>query len=192
MTRRVPHGLQEIEDLLGLDVEVTRELLDFYAAGLSGGDDDSFLRKLNREVYPREVVATPAARSTRAAPAPASVALRPAASRWGRGRDKRPGPASARAYRRSLCPRASVRSERARPWGAPCDSRSRCAAVQPALARLAGQVKPPCSPTGVSGDPWCSPASAGTSSVGLMSMRQPVSFAARRAFWPSLPIASES
>jgi hypothetical protein len=35
------------------------------------------------------------------------------------------------------------------------------------------------------------PASPGATS-GLMSMRQPVSFAASRAFWPSLPMASES
>jgi hypothetical protein len=59
MSGRVPHRLQEIEDLPGLDVEVTRELLDFYAAGLSGSDDDSFAGKLNGEVYPREVVPTP-------------------------------------------------------------------------------------------------------------------------------------
>lgn len=33
---------------------------------------------------------------------------------------------------------------------------------------------------------------AGLAASETMSIRQPVSFAARRAFWPSLPIASES
>ncbi len=34
--------------------------------------------------------------------------------------------------------------------------------------------------------------SAGTAASDLMSMRQPVSLAASLAFWPSLPIASDS
>jgi hypothetical protein len=35
-------------------------------------------------------------------------------------------------------------------------------------------------------------ASAASAVSGRMSMRQPVSRAARRAFWPSLPMASDS
>jgi hypothetical protein len=36
------------------------------------------------------------------------------------------------------------------------------------------------------------PARSAGATSGRMSMRQPVSFAASRAFWPSLPIASDS
>ena len=45
--------------------------------------------------------------------------------------------------------------------------------------------------TGPAGEGTAGP-SAGTAASDLMSMRQPVSLAASLAFWPSLPIASDS
>ena len=45
--------------------------------------------------------------------------------------------------------------------------------------------------TGPAGEGTAYP-SAGTAASDLMSMRQPVSLAASLAFWPSLPIASDS
>jgi hypothetical protein len=48
-------------------------------------------------------------------------------------------------------------------------------------------------PQPAAGSSPAAPAAAGAGAVsGRMSIRQPVSLAARRAFWPSLPIASES
>ncbi len=45
---------------------------------------------------------------------------------------------------------------------------------------------------GIPGDPRCHAGWASASVSGRMSMRHPVSRAARRAFCPSLPIASDS
>jgi hypothetical protein len=61
----------------------------------------------------------------------------------------------------------------------------------PRYLRVDPRDHPAADPSAAAPDPvW--PSSRSPSVSGRMSIRQPVSFAASRAFWPSLPIASES
>lgn len=64
--------------------------------------------------------------------------------------------------------------------------------IRPSLAQSTPAAHPTSSAEGSGPRSSSATSSAGTSASDRMSMRQPVSFAARRAFWPSLPIASDS
>jgi hypothetical protein len=64
------------------------------------------------------------------------------------------------------------------------------------IDRIAARRHPAAPPAraraGVPPTPGVSPGAPAGATSGLMSIRQPVSRAASRAFWPSLPMASES
>lgn len=166
----------------------------------------------------RRIGATPLCRAApgRAVPAGTPGGVPPGRDRPVRGVHRHPGRAAYREDRGRTRPRSS-RSAADRPWPPAPGTPHRCA--QGVLGRASGQTQlslPPrtdLTPSGEKSNGCCRKASgprlgsipgaarlpavtrsySATCSVsGRMSIRQPVSRAARRAFCPSLPIASDS
>ena len=139
----------------------------------------------------------------RRAPAPRRSGSRAAPGRRRRGSRRRarrrsPPPASASGFR-AAAPALPARAYCSAISSSGVSGARRCRALRASSAiaaaaatrALAAPLRAPAAATCSSVMPFA--ASSSSYAVWLlMSMRQPVSFAASRAFWPSLPIASES